>query len=335
MVRLKDIAAQAGVSVMTVSKALRDESDISATTKTRLKLLAQQMGYLPDSLAQGLRNRTTKLFGVVIPTVANPIFAQIVLAIEESARPLGYDIILAHTLNIPEREESHLRRLLSRRVDGLFISPVYRLTPSAPIYEEMKRRKIPVVILGQPAPFCSSFANVESDDAQGSYQMTKHLLELGHRRIVFFTGPTVSPAAQERLEGYRRGLREAKIELDDRLIFNAGATIEEGEKAALQMCNEMPKATAVQCAYDLVAIGAATVFLNQGLKIPQDLSMTGFGNILMSEYFRVPLTTVRQPKRRLGAAAVETMLKLQRGEHFETKRLPTELIIRSSTALPR
>ncbi|MGI8966171.1 MAG: LacI family DNA-binding transcriptional regulator, partial [Limisphaerales bacterium] len=167
MVRLKDIAAQAGVSVMTVSKALRDESDISARTKTRLKLLAQQMGYLPDSLAQGLRNRTTKLLGVVIPTVANPIFAQIVLAIEESARPLGYDIILAHTLNIPEREESHFRRLLSRRVDGLFISPVYRLAPSAPIYEEMICRKIPVVILGQAAPFCSSFANVESDDTQG------------------------------------------------------------------------------------------------------------------------------------------------------------------------
>src|SRR6185436_18813978 len=118
MIRLKDIAAQAGVSVMTISKALRDEPDISAKTKTRIKLLAQQMGYVPDSTAQGLRNRTTKLFGLVNSSMTNPIFARMVLGIEERAHDLGYDLILAHTRNVPEREEAHIRRLLSRRVDG-------------------------------------------------------------------------------------------------------------------------------------------------------------------------------------------------------------------------
>ncbi len=266
MVRLKDIAAQAGVSVMTVSKALRGAPDISAQTKTRIKLLAQQVGYVPDSMAQGLRSRTTKLLGLVLSTVTNPIYARTISAIEEGAHELGYDLILTHTLNIPEREDACIRRLLSRRVDGLFIFPVYRMAPTAPIYEELFQRQIPTVVLGHRAPFCSQFHNVETDDVTGSYLITRHLLELGHKRIAFLCGPTAAPWAQERLEGYRRALREAQIERDDRLTFAAGSWIEEGEKAALQALNESPSMTAIQAANDLVAIGAANVFLNQGVK---------------------------------------------------------------------
>ena len=335
MIRLKDIAARAGVSVMTVSKALRDAPDISAKTKARLKLLAQQMGYMPDTAAQGLRTHTTKLFGLVISAVTNPIFARVVMAIEEGAHEAGYQVILTHSLNNPEREEACLRRLLARRVDGLFIFPAYRHEATAPIYEEVQRRAIPTVILGHKAKFCSHFANVETADLDASQAATRHLLELGHQRIAFLSGPAVCPWAHERFEGYRRALREARVELDDRLVFNAGATIEEGEKAALQMLNEKLDATAVQAVNDLVAIGAANTFLQQGIRIPQDLSIVGFGNVLVSEYFRVPLTTIRQPKFRLGVAAVETMLKLLRHERVETKRIPAELIIRASTSAPK
>jgi len=335
MVRLKDIATQAGVSVMTVSKSLRGAPDISAETKTRVKVLAQQMGYMPDSMAQGLRNRTTKLLGLIISTVTNPIFARTVSAIEEGAHDWGYDLILAHSLNVPEREEACIRRLLSRRVDGLFIFPVYRLAPTAPIYEELWQRKTPTVIMGQRAPFCAQFLNVETDDLTGSYLMTQHLLELGHKKIAFLSGPSGSPWAQERLEGYRRALREAGIEPDDRLVFAAGVSIEEGEKAAVQMIHESASMTAVQGASDLVAMGAANVFLNQGFKIPEDLSVAGFGNILMSQHFRVPLSTVREPKLRLGVAAIESMQKLRRGEHPESKRLPAEIIVRASTGRPK
>lgn len=335
MVRLKDIAARAGVSVMTVSKSLRGAADISAETKTRIKVLAQQMGYMPDSTAQGLRNRSTKLLGLILSTVTNPIFARTVSAIEEGAHEWGYDLILAHTLNVPEREEACIRRLLSRRVDGLFIFPVYRLAPTAPIYEELWQRQTPTVILGQRAPFCAQFLNVETDDLTGSYLMTQHLLELGHKRIAFLTGANGVPWAQERLDGYRRALREAGIEPDDRLVFTAGATLEEGEKAAVQMIHESASMTAVQAVSDLVAMGAANVFLSQGIKIPEDLSIAGFGNILMSQHFRVPLSTVREPKLRLGVAAIEAMQKLRRGERPEPKRLPAEIIVRASTAPPK
>src|SRR5687767_8251482 len=138
MVRLKDIAVRAGVSVMTVSKVLRDAPDISAATKARIRSLAQEMGYVPDSLAQGLRTRTTRTFGLIIPTVTNPFFARASLAIEEQAHELDYELMLSHHLNDAGREENVIRRLLSRRVDGLIISPVYRLSPNAPIYEELR-----------------------------------------------------------------------------------------------------------------------------------------------------------------------------------------------------
>ncbi|HEY0456180.1 MAG TPA: LacI family DNA-binding transcriptional regulator [Verrucomicrobiae bacterium] len=334
MVRLKDIALRAGVSVMTVSKVLRNAKDISPETKARVRALATQMGYMPDSVAQGLRTRTSKLFGLIIPSSTNPIFARIVMAIEDRAYELGYDVLLAHSLNLPEREDQIVRRFLSRRVDGLFLTPVYRLDPSVPLYEELLRRGTKTVLLGHRAPFCEKFSNVETDDVSGSYAATKHLIDLGHRRIAFFSGPPAAPSSQERLEGYRRALREAQIELDDKLIFAAGSTTEEGEHAALQMLQESPKATAIQAANDLVAIGAATVLLNQGIRIPEDMSIVGFGNVLISEHFRVPLTTVRQPKLRLGMAAMETMLRLMRGEKPEPKRLPAELVARKSSAPP-
>jgi LacI family transcriptional regulator len=334
MVRLKDIAARAGVSVMTVSKVLRDAPDISVATKARIRALAQQMGYVPDSLAQGLRTRTTKLFGLIISAMTNPIFARVVMAIEERAHELGYEVILSHTLNLVEREDTAIRRLISRRVDGLFVSPVYRLEPEAPIYQELLRCGVPTVILGHSAPFCRQFVNVETDDTQASYVAARHLLDLGHKRIAFFAGPPVAPWAQERFEGYGRALREAAIEVDEKLVFNAGATIEEGEKAALQMLGEATDATAVQAVNDLVAIGAANIFLSQGIHIPDELSLVGFGNVLISEYFRVPLTTIRQPKFRLGVAAMNSMVKLMRGERPESKRLTEEIIIRASTAAP-
>jgi LacI family transcriptional regulator len=331
MIRLKDIAQRAGLSTMTVSKALRDEPDVSPTTKARIKLLAQQMGYVPDSTAQGLRTRRSKLFGLVISSMTNPIYSRVVLAIEEHACALGYDVLLAHTLNLPEREEACLRRLLARRVDGLFISPVYRLGVEARIYQDLLARGVPTVLLGHTAPFCTQFVNVETDDLLASYAVTQHLLKLGHKRIAFLAGPPATPWTQERFEGYRRALREAGIEVDDRLVFQAGRTIEEGAKAALQMINEGSDATAVQAINDVVAVGCAETLLDHGLKIPQNISVAGFGNILLGAHFRVPLTTTRQAKFRLGRAAVEVMQDLLRGQRPESRRLPAELLVRAST----
>jgi DNA-binding LacI/PurR family transcriptional regulator len=331
MVRLKDIAERIGVSVMTVSKALRDEPDVSAATKARIKSLAQEMCYVPDSSAQGLRNRTTKLLGLSVSSLTNPIFSRVVMAIEEHAYELGYELLLAHTLNTPEREEACLRRFLSRRVDGLFISPVYRMGTEARIYQELLARRIPTVVLGHTAPFCGQFMSVATDDLPASYAITQHLLKLGHKRIAFLAGPLVTPWNQERFEGYRRALSDAGIGVDDKLVFHAGRTIEDGAKAAAQMISESTDASAVQAVNDLVAVGCADAFLNRGLAIPGDISVAGFGNTTLGEYFRVPLTSTRQPRYRLGLAAMEAMQQLLRGHRPESKRLPAELVPRQST----
>ena len=334
MVRLKDIAAQAGVSMMTVSKALRDAPDVSDATRDRIRKLAEAMGYVPDSTAQGLRNRATKLFGLILPTVTNPVFARVICAIEERTYELGYELLYAHTLNLIQREETSIRHMLARRVEGLFIYPVHRLQPEARIYQELAASKLPIVLLGQTAPFCSQFLSVASDDEPASFEATRHLLGLGHRQIAFLAGPIAAPWAHERLAGYRRALRDANLEPDDHLLFPAGSTLDDGAKAAAQLLHELPKITAIQASSDLAAIGCANALLNKGVRIPQDVSVMGFGNILSAEFFRVPLTTMRQPKRRLGHAAMDMMSKLLRGQPVESQRLPATLSLRASTAAP-
>jgi LacI family transcriptional regulator len=190
-------------------------------------------------------------------------------------------------------------------------------------------------LLGPPAPFCKTFVSVEIEELVASYTAAQHLLKLGHKRIAYLTGPSASPWAQERLEGYRRALREAGLDVDDRLIFQAGSTIEDGTKAAQQMLNESCNATAVQAVNDLVAVGCAEALLAHGLRIPEDISLVGFGNIMTAEHFRVPLATIRQPKFRLGIVAVDAMMQLLKGQRPEIKRLPAEFIERKSTAPPK
>jgi DNA-binding LacI/PurR family transcriptional regulator len=241
---------------------------------------------------------------------------------------------LMHTLNTVEREEYCIRRMLARRVDGIFIAPVYRIEPEARIYKELAAQHTRVVLLGPSAPFCNQFSSVQVDDLLASFAATQHLVKLGHKRIAFLAGPHAAPWAQARFEGYRRALRDGGMDVDDSLVFQAGSTTEDGVKAASQLLDEDCKATAVQAVNDLVAIGFANTLLNQGIRIPQDISVVGFGNSITSEYFRVPMTTIRQPKFRLGLAAVEMMGQLLRGQRAETKRLPAELIVRASTAAP-
>ena len=335
MVRLKDIARHAQVSVMTVSKAMRDAKDVSAATKAKIKKLAHDLGYVPNTSAQGLRTNTTKLLGLVIPSAQNPVYARIISAIEERTRELNYDLVIAQTQNQPELEDACLRRLIARRVDGLLITPVYRFEAEARIYNEISARKIPAVLLGPPAPFCKHFPGIEIQELTASYSVTKHLLALGHKKIAYLTGPPAAPWAHERFEGYRRALREAGIEPDDKFVFQAGSGFEDGTKAALQLINEGCRPTAVQAVNDLVAIGCAETLLQQGWKIPEDVSFAGFGNILAAEFFRVPLTTVSQPKFRLGVAAIEALMKLIRHEPVEFSPLAAELVVRQSSAPPK
>jgi DNA-binding LacI/PurR family transcriptional regulator len=166
---------------------------------------------------------------------------------------------------------------------------------------------------------------------QGSHAVTEHLIGLGHRRIAFFAGPLAAPWTTERLEGYRRALREHGIEPDDHLVFQSGRMVEDGLAAAGQILSEGCKATAVQAVNDPVAVGAMRAFRQQGLRVPEDISVAGFGNVLLGENAPVALTTVRQPKFTLAMAAMEAMQDLLKGQTPASRRLPTSLLVRQST----
>ncbi|MGC8829080.1 MAG: LacI family DNA-binding transcriptional regulator [Verrucomicrobiia bacterium] len=332
MVRLIDIAKEAGVSVMTVSKALRNAPDISENTKNKIKSIAERLGYVPNTLAQGLRNRKTRLLGLVISAVTNPYFARLVMAIEEKAYDLGYDLLIAQTYNNIEREEKVVRRFILRQIEGLLISPVYRFEPIAQVYNELASSKIPTVILGHTSPFCEQFPSVATDDIYCSYTATKHLLELGHKRIAFFSGPPAAPWARERLNGYLMALKDYNIEPDEKLIFTAGSKIEDGYNTAKQLHSENIHFTAIQSVNDPVAIGAINFLLENNYKIPEQVSVVGFGDILLSEHFKIPLTTINQPKYRLGIAAISLMNEILAGKKPNSITLKGELVIRKSTA---
>ncbi len=334
MIRLKDVAARAGVSLMTVSKVLRDAPDVSPATKSRIRRLVQEMGYVPNALARGLRTRRTRLLGLVVPAVAHPVIGEMVQTIETRVHELGYDLLLAQSQDNPQREDMCLRRLLSRRVDGLFIYPVYRLAPTATVWEELLKSGTPAVLLGPGAPFCAGFPGVETDDALAGYLVAQHLIRLGHKRIAFFAGPPAAPWAQELFAGYRRALREANLPLDDRLVFSAGVRLEDGQRSAAQMLSEGAAPTAIQTVSDQAALGVATVLWERGLRIPEDVSLAGYGDLYPAEWMRVSLTTVRLPRSALAAAAAEAMERWLGGEKVETRRLPGELCIRGSTARP-
>jgi DNA-binding LacI/PurR family transcriptional regulator len=334
MVRLKDIAASVGVSVMTVSKALRDAPDVSSATRSRIQAVARQLGYVPDSTAQGLRTRKTRLLGLLVPACADPVHAESIAAIEQRAHELGFDLLLAQSLSQPEREELCIRKFLSRRVDGLLLVPAEQIATEVRIYQELLARRVPAVLLGHPPPFCSQFPVVAAAEAAGSQAATAHLLESGHRRIAFFAGPPGAGWAQQRFAGYRSGLRQYGLDVDDRLVFQAGRTVEEGARATEQMLDEGVDATAVQASTDLVAIGCIGDLIARGYRVPHDFSVTGFGDIPLARHFQIPLTTVSQPMARLGTCAVAALSQLMRQTPPTLYALPAPLVVRQSTGIP-
>ena len=263
------------------------------------------------------------------------------LAIEERAHELGYDLLVAHTLNSEAREAACIQRLLSRpRGRSVHLPRSIASGPTAPNSTTPFEQPAPclgVIILGHASPFCRQFVTVETDDLIASYGATQHLLHLGHKRIAYFAGPQAAPWAQGAIRGLPpRAPRIRDRGFDDRLVFQSGNTIEDGAKAALQFINEAPAATAIQAVTDLIAIGCANTLLNQGVRIPARTSPScGFGNLLTSGDASASLSsTVRQPKFRLGIAAMEVMVKMLRGERPETRRLKAEVVARQSTAPP-
>ncbi len=331
-VTMKDIAREAGISTTTVSRALNNKDAISPSTRKRILELAKQMDYTPNAVARGLKASRSATIGVVITDISDPFFAPIVKGIEKAARQEDYHLILSNTDENYQMEEEALETLIERRVDGLLITPVQT---SFQDIVELKKKTIPFVLICRHFNFelLVELDYVSTDDVKGALLATTHLIEKGHRRILFINGPTYVSSAKERLAGYKRALFEAGVKLDESLIREGGIKMEDGYRITKEELEKPRRFTAIFAYSDFVALGAMKALKEANLKIPRDIALIGYDDIDIVSFLEVPLTTMRIPKYELGMEGFKLLTKKMAGEADSPQKviLPTELVVREST----
>jgi LacI family transcriptional regulator, galactose operon repressor len=328
---LSDIAKDLKVSIVTVSKALRNQGRISDRTRNRVLKRAKELDYRPNLVARSLVTRRTYTIGLLLPDFTHPFFAEIAKAIAETVRPRGYHVIISYFEEDPALERIEADSLMSRRVDGLILAssqPPGRLD----LFEPFRIRKLPFVLIDRPiGGVVASFVGVDND-AVGNLA-TAHLIAQGCRRIAHLRGPQIG-LATKRLNGYLAALKKNKLKARSGYIVDGGFQDHTGYEAMKTLLKVTPVPDGVFCYNDPVAIGAMKALREAGLNVPDDVAIVGAGNVHYSDALAVPLTTIDQKTREIGARAAELLL-----EQIELKRPPRpskvlfvpELVPRKST----
>jgi len=331
-----DVAAEAGVSTQTVSRVLNNYSKVSKDTRERVLAAIEKLHYEPNSLAQGLVTRRTKTIGVVVYDISNPFYGQLVRGVSDTAYAGGYEVIIGNSDADPKKDISYLRVFSRRRVDGILATIA---DPSTSHLGQWLHASCPVVFLDKffRSESCS-FVTV--NNRRASCEAVEHLLSLGHRRIGILTASsTASDSIQERYEGYRVALQSQGVAEDPRLVAVSERQNQDGGERAMETllrAGGMP--TAVFCSNDAMAMGAMQAIYARGLRIPQDISVVGFDDVPVARLLRVPLTTVAQPIREMGSAAMGLLAeRIQGGTSLPHRHivLDARLVLRDSTAPAR
>ena len=330
-VTMMDIARDLKVSVVTVSKALRNQGRISVATRKRVLRRAKELHYQMNWVARSLVTRRTYTIGLLLPEFTHSFFAEIARAVALTVRPHGYHVIISYFEEDPELELSEADSLLARQVDGLIIASA-QPARCLDLFHRIERRKVPYVLIDRPiAGVQASFVGV--DNRAIGRLATEHLIARGCRRIGHLRGPEIGIAA-ERFEGYRRALAKRGLRVYARYVVEGGHGDETGYEGMRQLLRVHPIPDGVFCYSDPVAIGAIKAILEAGLKVPHDISVVGAGNVHYSDLLAVPLTTVDQGTCELGTRAAELLL-----ERIGAKRvvrpqkilIPPKLVEREST----
>lgn len=331
MTTLSDIAKDLKVSAVTVSKVLRNQGRISLRTRARVLQRAKELNYQPNLVARSLVTRRTYTIGLLLPDFTHPFFAEIAKAIAETVRPRGYHVIISYFEEDPALERMEADSLLSRRVDGLILASS-QLPGKLELFNQLRMRKLPFVLIDRPIDGVrASFVGVDND-AVGRLATT-HLIRQGRRRIAHLRGPKIG-LATKRLNGYLIALKKHKMKAPANYVVDAGFQDHTGYEAMKQLLQVSPLPDGVFCYNDPVAIGAMKALLEAGLRVPEDVAVVGAGNVHYSDALAVPLTTIDQKTREIGARAAGLLL-----EQIESKRPPRaatilfvpELVPRKST----
>lgn len=330
-VRLKDIARDLNVSVMTVSKVVRGCADVGEDTRTRVLARVKELNYQPNWVARSLAARRTFIFGLVVPDLMHSFFAEIAKSLAAKVREAGYDVVICNSEENAELETTEVERLLGRQIDGLVLASA-QLSPKAKVFERLEARGLPYVLIDRRfAELHASY--VGSDDEAIGRMATAHLVERGCRRIAHLAGEDRQPGIG-RLAGYREALRAAGLTARDELVAHAtdDAT---GYEAMRRMLGRGERPDGVFGYNDPTAAGAMKAILEAGLRIPQDIKVIGVGNVHYSDLLRVPLSTIDQSSETIGAHAAELLLKAagaKRRRGAKTMIVEPKLMARESTA---
>jgi len=327
MSSIRDVARLAGVSVATVSRALSMPEKVSKESLEKVHTAIAQVGYKPNMLARNFRSARAYAVVVLVPDIANPFYSLFIRALEDRAHQKGYAVLLGDTRGTPERELEYIRRVETRLADG-----IVQLRPSS----EKSQNNVPPDVPCVNACGCeyTNGPSIRIDNRGAAKSMVNYLLSLGHKRIGVISGLKDNPHAIDRLQGYKEAIQEAGIAYERDLIAEGDFTMWSGLNAAFQFCNMKNRPTAIFSMNDEMAIGAMQTFKAQGIRIPEDMSVTGFDDIAYAKYCDPSLTTISQPAEEMGKMAMDMLLKIIEGEPLGQTEcvLPTEFIIRKSTA---
>lgn len=337
-VSIKDIAKAAGVSYSTVSRALHDSPLISQEVRVQIQKIAESMGYTPNALAQSLQSHQTNSVGLLITTISDPFFADVVHGVEEEAKNAGFSVFLATTNNEPDAEINIIETFNRRRVDGVIVASS-RIGPG--YANRLEQIRIPVIMVNTEAEEEGKFIfSASVDDYAGACQAVNHLIGLGHRRIAYLGVSNRNVSNKHRLEGYLDTLKKNSIEIQPNWIIINDDT-SPGElpldfKIGQMLGTEILKTdvTAIFCYCDTIAAGVMDTCHRVGLSIPHDMSIVGFDDNFICEILYPPLTTVHQPEIEIGHKAMKMLINSLAGEDVEDVMLDPSLVIRESTAPP-
>lgn len=328
---MKDIARDLGVSVVTVSKVLRNHADISEETRNRVLKRIKELNYQPNLAARALITGRTFTLGLIVPDLLHPFFAQLAKALSALVRQQGYGVLIASSEEDPELEQQEIAQLLARRVDAILVASAQWSVES---FRAIEEQKTPYVLIDrQFAGLAANFVGI--DDRAAGFLATEHLIAQGCRRIVHIRGPEVS-TAMGRLEGYRRALSNAALPENVVPVGLSGDDRGEsgGYEATRRLLDQRPTPDGIFCYNDPVAMGAIHAVLEHGLRIPDDVAIVGCGNVLYASYLRVPLTSVDQDSAGIGLRAGElalTLIESQKPRRPESVVIAPKLVVRASS----
>ncbi len=328
---IKDIAARAGISYATVSRALNGKYGVSQKTRDKVLGLAKEMGYRPNAIAQGLVNRATMTVGLIIPDITSPFFPRLALGIEDRLLKAGYNLFLCNTNWDTNRECDYLNNLVQKQVDGIIISSIaHYATDIEPLIPD----DMPLVYVSS-YPDKTKRSYVLIDNIKGADMAVSHLLSRKRRKIAFIGSQQEYISLEDRLSGYRKALKRAGIKVTEDMVVLDKFQEQSGYKIIREMLEKGNVPDGVFAENDLIAMGVVQGVQDSGLRVPEDVAVIGFDDIPIASHPDIQLSTIHQPKFRIGTYAAEMLL--HQLEHkpadrvVERMTLQPELIVRRST----